>query len=354
MKTSKLWSIAALLLVLVLLLVPALLTAVIDPLFHFHAPLEKLQYPITSQRYQNDGIVRHFSYDALITGTSLTENFKTSQLDQLFGVRSVKTSFSGGTFEEINRNLQQALSCNPDLKLVIYGIDEWHLFAGKDMILANGEYPTYLYDDNPFNDISYLLNREIFFNDTLEVLRYTRAGGVTTSFDDYSAWDLGHPFLEGPVSNAYTRLEQADTQAELTQEQADRMVDTLESTLLKFARENPDVQFLCFFPPYSILNWDSHDRQGTLRQQVEAFKLATHTLLQADNLQLYAFFDDYDTITSLANYADSVHYDTDISALLLDRIAAGVGRLTEETCDAYWQQILAYYESYDYDVLYMQ
>lgn len=352
MKSPKLWSIAALILALALILVPAGMIAVVDPLFHYHAPLEGLQYPLTSQRYQNDGIVRHFSYDAMITGTSMSENFKTSQMDALFGVHAIKTCFSGGSFEEINRNLQQALDCNPELQLVLCVIDEWSLFAGKNMILASGEYPTYLYDDNPFNDVSYLLNREIFFDYTLEALRYTRSGGVTTSFDDYSAWDLGHPFLESPVSDVYTRPEQTETQVEFTQEEADRLVDTLESTLVRFAQEHPDVQFLYLFPPYSILNWDNHSRQGTLRRQVEAFRLASQVLLQAENIQLYAFYHDYETIENLANYVDSVHYDPDISALLLDRIAAGEGRLTQDMCDAYWAEILSHYECYDYDALY--
>ena len=46
------------------------LTAVVDPFFHFHKPLSGLAYPIDSERYQNDGISRHFTYDAVITGTS--------------------------------------------------------------------------------------------------------------------------------------------------------------------------------------------------------------------------------------------------------------------------------------------
>ena len=352
MKFSKLWSVAALVLVLAIILVPAVMTAVIDPLFHFHAPLPQLQYPLTSQRYQNDGIVRHFSYDAMITGTSLSENFRTSQFDRLFAVHSVKTSFSGGSFEEINRNLRQALECNPELKLVLCTIDEWSLFSGKNMILASGEYPTYLYDNNPFNDVSYLLNREVFFGYTLEVLRYTRSGGITTSFDSYSSWNLEHPFQNGPVPEVYTRPAQADTQAKFTQAQQDRLVDTMESTLLKFARDYPDVQFLFLFPPYSILNWDSHARQGTLRQQVEAFRLASQVLLQADNIRLHAFYDDYETITNLQNYVDSVHYDAAVSAMLLDRIAAGEGRLTREACDAYWSKVIDYYEAFDYDALF--
>ena len=54
------------------------LVAAVDPFFHFHGPAEGLSYALDSERYQNDGISRHFTYDAVMTGTSMTENFKAS------------------------------------------------------------------------------------------------------------------------------------------------------------------------------------------------------------------------------------------------------------------------------------
>ena len=47
---------------------------------------------------------KHFDYDAIITGTSMTENFLSSEFDSLFGVNSVKTTFSGASYKEINQN----------------------------------------------------------------------------------------------------------------------------------------------------------------------------------------------------------------------------------------------------------
>ena len=61
-----------------LLIIIGAATAVIDPFLHYHLPLKGLEYPLLDERYQNDGIARHFSYDAIITGTSMTQNFKPS------------------------------------------------------------------------------------------------------------------------------------------------------------------------------------------------------------------------------------------------------------------------------------
>ena len=71
MKNSKVWSICCLVLALLLLLTIGGMTALIDPYFHYHAPLDQLEYPLDNQRYQNDGIVKNFSYNAMITGTSM-------------------------------------------------------------------------------------------------------------------------------------------------------------------------------------------------------------------------------------------------------------------------------------------
>lgn len=352
MNNSKTWSILCISLALVLLIAVGTATAVIDPFFHYHAPLESLQYPIDNQRYQNDGIVRHFEYDALITGTSMTENFKTSEFDALFGVNSVKVSYSGGTYAELFTTVQQALKSNPDLRTVLFCIDEWFLFSGRDMILADGAYPTYLYDENLFNDVEYLLNKEVFCGNTLEVLDFTRKGNVTTSFDDYSSWV--YPYDADIVLSNYQRVEKSDTVLEFSQENIANLTANLQSTALALAQEYPDTQFIYYFPPYSILNWDNNNQNGNLERYVAAFKLASGLLLEADNIRLFSFYTDHKTITDLDNYRDIVHHSNDVNSLLLQRFAAGEYELTRDNYEEHWQEVLEFYSTFDYDALFTQ
>ena len=88
----------------------------VDPYIHYHAPhVDRYFYSLDNQRSQNDGISKHFEYDAMITGTSMTENFRTSEMDEIFGCHSIKVPFSGGSFKEINDNVTKALEANnPD------------------------------------------------------------------------------------------------------------------------------------------------------------------------------------------------------------------------------------------------
>ena len=81
-----LWLIGYLLLVFVALGLVASKTIHVDPFFHFHKPyISEYFYPLNNQRSQNNGIVKHFDYTGLITGTSMTENFKTSEAESLWG-----------------------------------------------------------------------------------------------------------------------------------------------------------------------------------------------------------------------------------------------------------------------------
>ena len=347
--SSKTWSMCFLALVMVLLVSAAVFTGVIDPFFHYHGPLETLAYPIQNQRYQNDGIVRNFSYDALITGTSMTENFKASEFDALFNASTIKVCYSGGTYEEITANLQKALERKPGIRYVVYGIEEWFLYSGKDLILADGEYPTYLYDDNLFNDVEYLLNKEILCDNTLEVLDYTRRGNRTTTFDEYSSWE--YPTGAEVLLTGYKRPEIAEKPSVFTQELADILRENLETNLLALARKYPETQFLLFFPPYSILNWDAHQREGILDMHIDAMTLASQLLTQAENIQLYSFYNDYETCTNLDNYRDIVHYHSGINSLILQRMQRGEFRLTQENYQAHWEEVRDFYANYDYEML---
>lgn len=349
---SKTWTKGFLALTLILLVAAATLTGVIDPFFHYRAPLEELEYPIRNQRYQNDGIVKHFTYDALITGTSLTENFKASEFDALFDTHSVKTCYSGGTFAEITTNLKTALKSNPEIRYVLYGLDEWNLYGGKELILASGEYPTYLYDENLLNDVQYLLNKDILLNDTLEVLDYTRKGIKTTTFDKYSSWN--EPTGKEAVLPGYNRPEKAETNSAFTEELAQIMEETLTNNILSLAETYPDTHFLFFFPPYSILNWDAHMQEGILDLHIDAMTKASALLTQAENIRLYSFYTDYDLCTNFDNYHDIVHYNSHINSVLLERIHADEYRLTKDNYLQHWEEVRQFYSTYDYEAIFAE
>lgn len=189
MELERKWVLSCVLTLVFGLVLVSLITVIIDPFFHFHSPIKGLQYPIDNERYQNDGIVRHFSYNAIVTGTSMTENFKTTQIDKIFDVSCVKVPFSGGRYKEINDNLKRAISANPNIRCIIRSLDCNRLLCDKDEKRTDVSYPDYLYDNIWLNDVFYVLNKDVLFDNSLRVLFYTQNGGRTTSFDEYARWN---------------------------------------------------------------------------------------------------------------------------------------------------------------------
>ena len=81
----------------------------VDPYFHYHAPLDGMAYVMEEEQYMNDGITRNFSYDAVITGSSISENFSVEKLNELFDVNAVRLTFKGEGYKRVSDNLDVAL-----------------------------------------------------------------------------------------------------------------------------------------------------------------------------------------------------------------------------------------------------
>lgn len=324
----------------------AAVTALIDPFLHYHAPLSFLEYPLKDERYQNDGIQRNYEYDALITGTSMTQNFKPSEMDALWQVTSVKTSYSGASYHELNESIRRVFSYQPDLKYVICSLDGTLLnySAGED---AYEDYPEYLYDKNPFNDVSYLLNKEVVPK-TLAVINYTRAGEKTPSRDEYSRWSHYKTYGKDAVMATMTDLPEIEEEVVLTQEDIDRITGNVTENFLATAKAHPDTEFFLFFPPYSICFWDALVQTKQLNVQLEAEKLAVECLVGAENVHVFSFADRTDIIANLDNYTDSLHYGEWINSEILQIMHAGENELTEENYQAYYDQLKIMFEEYDY------
>ena len=80
---SKSWFLVVSISLLALLLVVGGITYLVDPYFHYRAPMQGLSYKVENASYINDGISRNFDYNAMITGPSMTSGFKTAEADAL-------------------------------------------------------------------------------------------------------------------------------------------------------------------------------------------------------------------------------------------------------------------------------
>lgn len=353
MYTSRKWCILVLSATFFMLLCLGGITIMIDPFFHYHAPLNSLQYPIDNERYQNDGIMKHFEYNAIITGTSMAENFKTSEFDDIFNVNSIKVPFAGASYKEINDNIEKAISTNSNIKIIVRCLDYSRLLDEKNaMRYSTDFYPTYLYDNLLYNDVQYLLNKSVLLDNTLRVWEYTRNGGLTTTFDEYQNWMGAYASKDVPWTASYVRPEKSSETMYITETDYQNIRENISQNITDLAYQNPEIEFYLFFSPYSIYYWDSLQQTGALEKQLQAEKYVIELLLQYDNIHLFSFFDNFELICDSNNYEDFLHYNESINSQILYWIHSGDYLLTKENYINYYTTICSFYTSYDYNSLY--
>ncbi len=329
----------------------------VDPYFHYHKPdLDRYYYSLNNQRSQNNGISRHFDYDAMITGTSMTENFRASEMDRIFGCSSIKTSFSGGSYKEINDNIVTALEANPNLKTIVRGLDMWRFCDAPDAMRNDlGEYPTYLYDNNPFNDVKYLLNRDVIFGRVYKMTTDNDAADFVpgiTSFDDYSRWQSSYTFgIDTVLPDGVPAQESPAESKHLSEEQKADIRENIERNVTAAADSYPDVDFYYFYTPYSIAWWQEQYAKGTLNRQLEAERYITELILPHKNIHLFSFNNRTDIITDLNNYKDTTHYGSWINSLILQWMHDGTYQLTEDNYSEYLDKEAAFFTTYDFDAI---
>lgn len=354
-KSYRRWTFRTLFLTVAAFLITAAVTVYRDPFFHYHAPLPQYNYPQkvypdSSERYCNDGISRHFSYEGIITGTSMSENFKASEADEIFGSRFIKVPYAGATYKEISDNLRRAYRADQEIRCIIWGLDYNTLLSDKDACNEDFPYPYHLYNDNPFDDIRYVLNKSVLLGETLQVTRAENGDGVAVDFDTYGSWSDYHSeeFGAWHVLTTYGLKETPGEPQPLTGEQKELLLANLRQNVSALAAEHPETTFYLFIPPYSICYWDILDNEGTMDQHIEAEQLAIEELLQFSNIRLYSFSDNFDLTCDLDNYKDYMHYGEWVNSQILKWMKEGEYLLTPDNYMDYLERIRGFYHSYDY------
>ena len=352
MRSSK-WIKLFLTVFVVILLLTGTAMVIIDPCFHYHAPVSGIAYTLDNARYQNDGIVKHFDYDALITGSSMTECFKTSDLDALFGTHSVKVPFSGGSFKEVGDNLRVACESQPNLKMVVRGIDGNRFFNGKDDV-DYADYPTYLYDDSYLNDVNYLFNKELLLTAMQNVIGKNANGQIQMSFDDYMNWNNHFAFGTAVVNAYYHRetLTLPESQTPITEEDYATIKANVTQNITSIAADYPDIDFYIYITPYSIYYWDYWKMLGDLEKQLKAEKYIIELLLEHPNIHVFSFNTQHEVVENLDNYRDVAHHRGEVNTQILEWMKEGTGLLTKENYQEYCDYVWEYYTNFDYDAMF--
>lgn len=290
----------------------------IDPAFEYHMPFDGIPAIYSNERYQNAGIAKNFDYDTVVLGSSVTSNFKVSEFDKYFGGKTVKLSFPGGCFSDFDTALSTAFETH-DIKRVFWSIDPRIIMT--DYNEESTPMPEFLYNDFIFDDIKYLLNKDVLLQLCGETI-LTKIKGTQTDIDDAFAWHFNYDFENANALNGYPRPEWSETVS--GEDDFDDIVNENLYHILSFVRENPETEFYLFTPPYCVLYWDKCIRDGTYPAVLKLYDRLLNELTVYDNVKYYCFAVN-DFIFDLSIYIDEVHYSPDINSYMVEYMANNDG-----------------------------
>ncbi len=304
----RFWQTAA-----VLLLLAAAVVVVFDPFYHYHGPVFGLKAVVTKSEYQCIGTIRNFDYDSVLCGSSTAENYHNGWFDEGFGAKTVKAIKSSATAADLHYYLQEAFAARR-IGHVFYSLDLFSLDGDPETDFVNDSMPLYLFDRNILNDIQYIWNRDVLFED----IPYLLAMNLTGGYDEgtsYNWWQY-KTFSEEETLSHYERSSEAAPvlKAEDYRSRVDGNLDLIEGLV----RAHPETEFVFLLPPYSLLWWDGVNRSGQLQEYFYARRQILERLVKYGNARIYDFQGEEEIILDLDHYMDPVHFGVDINRFMAE------------------------------------
>lgn len=324
LKTCRRWALAALFGCVLAALLCALAVFIVDP---FEIYRESSILPLYDQEsYNNPGIVRNYDYNAVILGTSMVEMSRPSVIDACFGVRSVKLPMRGSYIAQMGWQLEHIYKAkarrNETLELAILALDAYSM-VGE--VHDDAEIYDYLWNDNIFDDVNYLLNRDVLLVKIPKMLK--NAGKpLEGKRDNMFIWTD----VEFSAQSVYDSLPGVMAQSEMQRAdyRIERSTANLELHIEPHIKAHPETTFRIYMPPYSVGYWYLTTRNGLIEQQFRSRDLVAERLLQYPNVEIYDYSSRIEWITELNQYFDYSHHSGEMSNRVMRAMAAGENRVT--------------------------
>jgi len=306
----------------------ALFNYVIDP-FQQYRKATFYQAPYINSRYLNAGMAKNFTYDSLILGTSMTENFRLQEVSDILSFsKPVKLAVGGGTIFDEATTLKTAIHTG-QVKKVLFGFDIFCLKTDP----AAYPLPNYLYDNNIFNDYHYIFNLDTFKRSlTYPFFQFLFKNHPRMDYMRMYEWQFNAPkgsFNASKVMKAYWIAQshfQADSSNRLSSYQYMRA--NFDHVILPIIKQNRMIQYFIFFPPYSILEYKLLAANKQLENYLKIKTYVSTQLLSLQNVSLFDFQREKTITHNLDNYMDRRHYHQKINHWMLEQIRNGHNMLT--------------------------
>ena len=321
----------------------------VDPFFQYHKPLAWFPYLVDNQVNQNPGLAKHMDYDGILIGSSMTASFNTDWFEELMGMKTQKLSYNGSYPKDLSNIMQLVFDAKGDqVKAVYMAVDQSTFSADPE----ETKFPVtdYLYDDNVFNDVPYLLNKDVLLDYILRPLADRKDASDLAEL--YKPWWTDEYYNKANVLMYYEAAEEKQEEEALAADYfKDAVEENLQKNILPYIEAHPETEFYIFYPPYSILFWNDVTREKELEAVIGRLEYMTERLLNYENVHVFNFLGKEDIICNLNNYADYMHYHKNVCRYITECFATGENELHPENYGQAFDEIRTLAMSYDYPAI---
>lgn len=325
-------------------LAAAALVIWVDPFFQYHKPLSWFPYLVDNQVNQNPGLAKHMEYEGVLLGSSMTASFNTDWFEEVLGTKTQKLSYNGSYPKDLANIMELVFAAKGgSVKKVFIAVDQATFSADTQ----ETKFPVtdYLYDDNYFNDVQYLFNKDVILNYILRPLADPKDKSDWAEL--YKPWWTDEYYNKTNVLMYYTPSE-PKTEAKPEDYYVEAVERNLAQNICPYIEAHPETEFYLFYPPYSILFWNDVMQEKELDAVTGRLSYMTQRLLSYENVHIFNFLGKEEIVCNLNNYADFMHYHKDTCRYITECFASGENEITMENYRESLAQVKKMASEYDY------
>ncbi|MDA9951438.1 hypothetical protein N9D31_02570 [Oligoflexaceae bacterium] len=299
-----------------------------------------------NERYQNAGLINNYldsdeEIDTVFIGTSMVENFSPLETCKfIICSRAIKLTASGSSLFTQKTILDKALRTQK-VRNVIWLLNS-NSFQKNPNVLHKSdkgfEKLLYLYDENPINDLKYLMNIDNF-NKSLGII----AGSKPDTRDLNSLYNWGS---RKENLNTFQKFSSARN-IELQHVKFDKFLKrdfvkesvfegefrSFQSVFFETVEKNPKTNFFVAMPPYSIYRLAKE-----FSSRMAFLKLLLTSASRLGNVFVYAF-DHESFVKNVYHYKDLSHYSMAVNSYMIEKMGKASNRLRLEDFENYRRKV---------------
>jgi hypothetical protein len=278
-------------------------------------------------QFQIPGIARHYPYDAVVAGTSISNNFRAEDLAGAFGWHAINFSIAGSTVSEQRAVLEAALATGK-ARNVLWGLDTFAFTRDRGQ-----SFPYYLYRELGWRTAPYFLNLGALAHGVSTLMLPEAKRMSLAEWTDKSAWDRQYVYGRAQVLTAWDhRRAMVVPDLPETPALAEEAVNDRVASLIA---ANPGVQFRVVLPPYSVLY-----QKFLLEERPKEFDAGcwlgsaiVRRVAALPNARVHDFGDANEVTHDLDAFKDLLHFSGEVSRRIIGDVAAGRRQVTPGAFD---------------------